>query len=190
MFFRNFPNPRISLHHFGSVFVQKRSRENKGTGHRHFAFVYLLIIFSLYVCGVGWMLMPHLVWRGQEGNSVELVLFPALTPQGSIQVFMVLSEHLFTHWAISLAWPFDFFFFLKARSCHAGLAVKLTVLLLQHPTYWNYRLCHTQQNHELGLNLDSTMANLILARYLSVPSSSSKNGNIISPHRTASHSVL
>lgn len=137
------------------------------------------------------MLMPHLVWRGQEGNSVELVL--------SFQHSHLRDQFKSSWFSVNTFLPTEpshltdlltFFFFFEARSCHAGLAVKLTALLLQHPTYWNYRLCHTQQNHELGLNLDSTMANLILARYLSVPSSSSKNGNIISPHSTASHSVL
>ena len=33
---------------------------------------------------------------------------------------------------------------------------------------WNDRLCHISQNNELGLNLDSNTANLILARYLAV----------------------
>lgn len=40
---------------------------------------------------------------------------------------------------------------------------------------WNYRLFHTWQNNEL----DSNMANLILARYLTMSSSSSKNETLI-----------
>lgn len=132
------------------------------TDHGHFVFVYSL----LSLCGGEyWCCSLCTEVRGQLWDGS---LLPALASQGSTQVLRFVSNGLYPLGHLT---GLALFLGDKVTSCSPGCETDSPV----SASCWNYRLFHTWQSNELHSN----MANLFLARYLTVSSSSSKNETLI-----------